>query len=104
MTTPPPPPGWYPDPAGQGQRYWDGIQWGPVAPVTTATQPAKQGGRFTIHYGFALLAIFSLLGTVVPSIFWFASAANVSTDPGATQSEIDGAHAAGGIMSFFGVG
>jgi hypothetical protein len=30
-----PPPGWYPDPAGQaGSRYWDGVKW------TTHTQPA----------------------------------------------------------------
>ena len=34
---PPPPPsipaGWYPDPAGSGQRYWDGTAW------TTHTHP-----------------------------------------------------------------
>ncbi len=22
-----PPPGWYPDPSGAGQRYWDGTAW-----------------------------------------------------------------------------
>jgi uncharacterized protein YxjI len=28
MTHPPPPPGWYPDPAGgSGIRWWDGISW-----------------------------------------------------------------------------
>lgn len=29
MTTPPPqaPAGWYPDPSGSGQRYWDGNAW-----------------------------------------------------------------------------
>jgi hypothetical protein len=104
-------PGWYPDPSGNpGQRYWDGQQWGPTAPTAATAFPptgqAPQGSerRFTIHYGFALLAVFSLLGTIIPAIFWFASAANVDTDPGATQSEIDGAQAAGGIMSFFGVG
>lgn len=26
-TPPPPPPGWYPDPSGGDQRYWDGTQW-----------------------------------------------------------------------------
>lgn len=28
MTSPPPPPGWHPDPAGTGrQRWWDGTNW-----------------------------------------------------------------------------
>jgi hypothetical protein len=26
-----PPAGWYPDPGGQGRRYWDGAQWSQVA-------------------------------------------------------------------------
>jgi hypothetical protein len=34
MTTPPPPPGWYPDPdGGAGTRYWDGESWGPVVDI-----------------------------------------------------------------------
>jgi hypothetical protein len=24
---PAPPPGWYPEPAGGGMRWWDGVQW-----------------------------------------------------------------------------
>ena len=37
MTTPPPmQPGWYPDPGGDGQRYWDGTRW----TESEATQPA----------------------------------------------------------------
>lgn len=31
-SAPPPQSGWYPDPAGSGQRYWDGSSWGPPAP------------------------------------------------------------------------
>jgi hypothetical protein len=93
--------GWYPDPSTGQQRYFDGAHWGPPAPPPPSAPTV--GGRFTIHYGFALLAVFSLLGTVIPSIFWFASAANVDTT-GSTQAEIDGAQAAGGMMSFFGVG
>ena len=36
-------PGWYPDPEGPGQRYWDGQAWGPRAPAVglrTAVSPA----------------------------------------------------------------
>ena len=33
-------PGWHPDPAGSGQqRYWDGTDWGPVAPPPSAPPP-----------------------------------------------------------------
>lgn len=89
MTQQQPPAGWYPDPSGSGQqRYFDGISWGPVAPTAAPyappTQQRTQPSRFTIHYGFALLAFFSLLGTVIPAFFWFAGAANAHSDPGAT--------------------
>lgn len=36
-----PPPGWYPDPAGTAQRYWDGNQWTAVAPLTPVNAPAS---------------------------------------------------------------
>jgi uncharacterized protein YxjI len=49
MTQSPPPPGWYPDPAGAaGSRWWDGQGWtehvqqaqqAPQPPVQTQTQP-----------------------------------------------------------------
>lgn len=32
--------GWYPDPSGVGQRYWDGQQWGPTAPPPLTPMPA----------------------------------------------------------------
>jgi hypothetical protein len=32
-------PGWYPDPQGPGQRYWDGQAWGPRAPQSSAYVP-----------------------------------------------------------------
>lgn len=52
MTTPPTPPGWYPDPAGgAARRYWDGQAWGPFEPQPSATppgwypDPTGSGGR-----------------------------------------------------------
>lgn len=57
-------PGWYPDGTG-GMRYFDGQHW-------TEHRAIKVGGerRFTIHYGFALLAFFALLGTLFPGLAW----------------------------------
>lgn len=90
-----PAPGWYPDQSGT-TRYWDGQQWTTAtAPATGAPPPPPglpaiglHGGssanagerRFTIHYGFALLAFFALLGTVFPCLFLFLGTAN-SEDP-----------------------
>lgn len=34
-----PVPGWYPDPEGNGQRYWDGHAWGLVAPASQPPPP-----------------------------------------------------------------
>ncbi|WAY18447.1 DUF2510 domain-containing protein [Mycolicibacterium fortuitum] len=67
MTTPAP--GWYPDTTGLPvQRYWDGQQWTPA----TAPIAGDTGERFTVNYGFALLAALSLAATLffgVPLLF-----------------------------------
>jgi hypothetical protein len=99
-TPPQPAAGWYPDPSGipGQQRYFDGVNWGPTAPppppgsgsgAVAAYPPTGPYGnvvtdqpRFTIHYGFALLAILSLLGTIVFAIPLF-SAAGSTDDEGA---------------------
>lgn len=72
MTTP----GWYPDPSGHGRRYWDGGQW------TAATDAPALGGerRFTIHYGFALLAVFSVIGTLLFGIPLLATGSDPETE------------------------
>ncbi|MCV7358460.1 DUF2510 domain-containing protein [Mycolicibacterium fluoranthenivorans] len=63
MSAPKPAPGWYPDPFTPGkQKYWDGAKWLDL-PAPPTGEAAER--RFTIHYGFALLAIFSLLGTLL---------------------------------------
>lgn len=57
MTTRPPgpPAGWYQDPEGPGQRWWDGAQWG-----AQAAPPAPPAPRQT-HLLAVLSLIFSLL-------------------------------------------
>ena len=39
-----PAPGWYPDPSGVGQRWWDGQAWGPASPppIPAAALPVVQ--------------------------------------------------------------
>jgi hypothetical protein len=90
VTTPQAAPGWYPDPSGTGmQRYWDGTEWTMHhAPVVSQppdvmvqapnTEPAER--RITIHYGFVVLAVFSLLGTLIPTAFWFSTANDPDTN------------------------
>ncbi|AHG24354.1 hypothetical protein SEA_JAMIE19_32 [Mycobacterium phage Jamie19] len=75
-----PPPGWYPDPAGHGgQRYWDGQRW---TGHQAAPPLAAPGGerRFTVNYGFALLAFFSLVGTLLFGLPLLATAGDPEGD------------------------
>lgn len=73
-------------------RWFDGSNWGPYAPEPQTPYGAPASDRrFTIHYGFALLAIFSLLGTVIPGL------AMVST---ASDPETEGIGAAFGVLWF----
>ncbi|WP_029105503.1 DUF2510 domain-containing protein [Mycobacterium sp. 360MFTsu5.1] len=66
-------PGWYPDPHGAPvNRWYDGQQW-TATTSSPAPTPVATGRQVSIHYGFALLAVFSLLGTVIPCIGLFSS-------------------------------
>lgn len=67
-----PPAGWYADPGGKGQRYWDGSQWtqhfqpSPGGPVPTA-------GLTTDGFAIAAL-VFSIFGGIILSaIFAFVA-------------------------------
>jgi hypothetical protein len=93
----PPTAGWYPDPYGSGgQSYWDGTKWAQHTPP-----PPPAGHRFTIHYGFALLAFFSFLGTAIPCLFMFMAAGSAAgdkgTDPQSAQAASDAAGIGGGM-------
>jgi hypothetical protein len=58
------PPGWYPEPSGDGQRYWDGNAWGPPSPKPAA--PRKISRKLWIGvavvFGIFLIAAISNSG------------------------------------------
>ena len=61
-TQPAQPPGWYPDPSGSGQRYWNGTQWTAVG----APPPPSKGGSKGARVGvIATLAGLLIVGAVV---------------------------------------
>jgi uncharacterized protein len=57
-----PPPGWYREPGSQSLRWWDGAQWGPVAPSS------PQGSNTALSV-FCHLGLF-LMGIVLPLIIY----------------------------------
>ena len=69
-TTPPTPPGWYPDPQAPGyQRYWDGAQWTQhVAPLQGVPPQAPTGTSSNtvvmiivgVIVGFVVLLVISI--------------------------------------------
>src|SRR5438309_2717426 len=56
-------PGWYADPEGSGKwRWWDGRQWGAVAPTTGAATPtAPKQGRSKASLAMAGAVVAALL-------------------------------------------
>jgi hypothetical protein len=94
---PPPPAGWYPDPdGGPHQRWFDGVEWtNRYQPPTAPPQSTAESGRITIHYGFALLAILSLIGTLVIGVPMLISAGQTASD--GTQSGADVGGVFGGM-------
>lgn len=66
--------GYYPDLAGgPTPRWFNGTTW------TDHYAPPPEHARITIHYGFALLAVLSLIGTLLFGIPMLATAADKQT-------------------------
>ena len=94
MNQPSPSPGWYPDPdGGPALRWFNGTDWTYQyqAPTQQFAPPPPAERRFTIHYGFVLLAAFSLLGTVIPTTIMFAAAGDTgSSDTSQAGQDVAG--------------
>ncbi|MCV7017635.1 DUF2510 domain-containing protein [Mycolicibacterium aichiense] len=94
--------GWYPDPAGgNGQRYWDGSTWGPVAPgspapIPTPIRPSKpmpNAGKAILIVGTLVLA-----GGCVAYLATGPHSSSPGMDNDGTYYHIDGS-AAGTYMT-----
>jgi hypothetical protein len=93
MSTPTPPPGWYPAAhANNEQRYWDGAQWiapqappVPQAPAHAATAAAAPIGDAERRWKIATLASFILAGLLF--ILWMAALASGSSARSNTASD-----------------
>jgi hypothetical protein len=73
LAPPPPPitspPGWYPDPAGYGQRYWDGRVWSNhVAPLPAP--PPERGAPAGDWVGGVLISLlFPIVGFIAGIVY-----------------------------------
>jgi ABC-type dipeptide/oligopeptide/nickel transport system permease component len=67
--TPPPPPGWYTNPTGPGQRYWDGQKWtdsySQPTPVDTRVENAASGTPGLVIVGYILAVVIPIVGFIL---------------------------------------
>jgi hypothetical protein len=63
-------PGWYPNPSGPGNRYWDGNQW-TNAVTTPGGGVPWQGGSFAVSATFPRTetSLYAILAIVFPFVF-----------------------------------
>jgi Protein of unknown function (DUF2510) len=78
MNAPQHPPGWYPDPHGPGQRYWDGVQW------TEHHAPGQQKSKTGRNL---LIAGLVILGVLAVGVIGCAALVSTSTTPDELQDE-----------------
>jgi hypothetical protein len=78
VNTPQQPPGWYPDPQGPGQRYWDGVQW------TEHRAPRQQKSNTGRNL---LIAGLVTVGVLVVGVIGCAALVSTSTTSDEPQDE-----------------
>ncbi|MBI4898562.1 MAG: DUF2510 domain-containing protein [Actinobacteria bacterium] len=113
-------PGWYPDPGGNGHRWWDGIQWtefarpqspvssprgqatgsaapigatsgAPIAQATGAPNDAKSAGRPNRHPVLGLIGVLWGGGILYRSIYVVSPTGNDAYDSGVSMAAVLGA-------------
>jgi predicted lipid-binding transport protein (Tim44 family) len=64
------PPGWYPDPYQQGQRWWDGVQWTAfVAPYAAPPAEPKKARTGDWVGGILLSLLIPLVGLIAGIVY-----------------------------------
>src|SRR5262249_36737084 len=61
-----PPPGWYPNPEGQGRRYWDGSQWTSHFASVPSTPSAERYDRPPELWAAVAATVVMIIGAVGP--------------------------------------
>ena len=107
-----PPAGWYPDPKGGGQRYWDGAGWtdsfspGPVAPQASTVNPqvvvmgTKTNGMAIASLVLGILWLYGV-GSILALIFGLIGQKQIDESNG-TQSG-RGMATAGVVLGVIGI-
>ncbi|HKR98805.1 MAG TPA: DUF2510 domain-containing protein [Candidatus Dormibacteraeota bacterium] len=67
-TQQPPAAGWYPDPGGQGMRWWDGNAW--TQNVTSAAPPMDAGVGGLVICGYIFAVIAPIVGLILGIVAW----------------------------------
>ncbi len=81
MTASNPPPGWYPDPAGGGVRFWDGRAWTQHASPSAESRPDPGLGPQRPPSSVGLVVALAVVGVLVAFVGWQVLGASRPSPP-----------------------